>query len=744
VSDQDSRPVASAAAFLSELCASTEESFRAHRRILSFPEYVDALTQHPRRFARTSAQYVLDAMMHFGSEQVAFGAGEQTRYTLFDAPFDGGEERVVGVERAQDAFVRILQNFARERRVNRLVLLHGPNGSAKSSFVGVLMRALEAYSALDEGAVYRFNWVFPRRNHETGRIGFGSESARAEMSTFAYLDEGEIDAKLPAEHNDNPIFLLPADARMRILSDAEGDEFVVGDVIRRGDLGHRSRAVYDALLAAYAGDVSMVWRHVQVERFFISKRYRAGAVTVEPQLRVDAGVRQITVDRSLNALPAALQAQTLFETYGPLVEGNRGVIEYNDIFKRPMEANKYLLATSEKGTVALDHSEIRLDALLIATANEDYLEAFKEQPDWASYKGRIELIRMPYLLDYRAEQQIYDDVLARVRTSRPVAPHTTFAVALWAVLTRLRRPDPSRYPKDIKDIIQNLSPLEKALLYADGSVPPGLKSEEADSLRRAVPDLVREGTEGPLYEGRFGASAREMKSLLLNVLGGSSPCASPRGVFEALQELVADPSLYEWLRMSEQGAYHRYSTLIDAVRQAYLSRVEREVHLATGLVDDAEYRRHFERYVAHVKQWLRGERVQDPLTGRVVPPDDAMMDEVENVLGRRESSREFRQQLISRVAAFRIDNPKEDMDLERIFPSYFESMNREYFKSKRRDLARIQDAALQVLDGEVDGLEAELVRHATSMLEALYANYGYVPETAREALGLLASRRAES
>jgi hypothetical protein len=65
-------------------------------------------------------------------------------------------------------------------------------------------------------------------------------------------------------------------------------------------------------------------KHVQVERYFISQRYRVGAVTIGPQMSVDAAERQVTADRSLAALPASLQAITLYEAKGELVEAAGG------------------------------------------------------------------------------------------------------------------------------------------------------------------------------------------------------------------------------------------------------------------------------------------------------------------------------------------------------------------------------------------------------------------------------------
>ena len=96
-----------------------------------------------------------------------------TRWRLFDCPFDGGKDALMGQEEVQAAVYRLVSNFAREGRTNRLILLHGPNGSAKSTFVACMQRAMEHYSTLDEGALYKFNWIFPSQKLTKGGIGFG-------------------------------------------------------------------------------------------------------------------------------------------------------------------------------------------------------------------------------------------------------------------------------------------------------------------------------------------------------------------------------------------------------------------------------------------------------------------------------------------------------------------------------------------------------------------------------------------
>jgi serine protein kinase len=74
---------------------------------------------------------------------------------------------------------------------------------------------------------------------------------------------------------------------------------------------------------------------VQVERYFISRRYRLGAVTLGPELSVDAGERQVTADRSLSRCRPSLQATTLFEVHGELVEAAGGVLEFSDLLQAP-------------------------------------------------------------------------------------------------------------------------------------------------------------------------------------------------------------------------------------------------------------------------------------------------------------------------------------------------------------------------------------------------------------------------
>lgn len=507
---------------LETIRAEVKDRFDAQKRVLSFNEYLDLVQENPRRHTRDAARYLKDCLDFFGRYEVEHPGGTLSRWRVFDLEFGhptGGQhaelrmrDRLAGHEATQQALYRVLEGFEREGRANRLLLMHGPNGSAKSTFTACLMRGLEAYSETDDGAAYRFSWIFPRVR-EGGGIGFStSADALGQADSFAHLPEERIITKLQSAVREHPLLLLPREFRQRLISDA----YEIADVheaapdwVWTGQLSRKNQQIFQALLTAYRGDLERVLAHIQVERYYISRRYRVGAVTIGPQMSVDASERQITADRSIESLPASLSAITLFEPYGELVDASGGIVEYSDLLKRPLDAWKYLLLAIETGEISLTMSNLPINAVMMASSNELHLSAFRQHPEYNSFRGRIVRVRMPYLLDVHREQEIYDGQIVP-QIPRHVAPHTTYVAALWAVMTRLRKPDADRFvDSDLGTAAASLSPLEKADLFADGTVPARFEAEESKVLRGGVAEIQAEGATAADYEGLSGASPRD-------------------------------------------------------------------------------------------------------------------------------------------------------------------------------------------------------------------------------------------
>jgi predicted Ser/Thr protein kinase len=744
---------------LSDLGTGVKGAFTENRSILSFEEYLSAFLEAPRRHARTAAQYLRDVMDHFGAEDRETPVGPVRRWKLFDLAFDpdARAQRVAGQEEVQAAIYRALGSFVRTGRVDKLILLHGPNGSAKSSIVSALVRATEAYSRTPEGALYRFHWVFPSERRLKGAgMGFGSrEEGAGEPGSFAHLDGETLDARLSCPMKDHPLLLVPREERRRLLrehcrpSAREGAgeaDFVLGEVLADGDLCHYCRAIHDALLGAYHGDWLKVLRHVQVERFYVSARYQQGAVTVEPQLSVDAGFRQVTADKSLGALPPALHTLSLLEPYGPLVAANRGLIEYSDLLKRPLEAFKYLLGTSETGRLPLEHFLLQLDEVLLASANEKQLALFKETPEFASFRGRLELIRVPYLRRASVEREIYDQQVTAAAVGKHVAPHATEVAATWAVLTRLKRPIPDRYPGELRELVDELAPLDKLALYDRGVAPDRLALAQAKVLRKHGPDLYRESDVYPNYEGRLGASAREVKTALLNAAQAQgATCLTPRAVLEELAALCRDKTVHEFLQQEVVEGYHDHEEYVRVVEAEYLDRLDEEIRDSMGLVSEAQYRDTFQRYVTLVSHWVKGEKVRNRITDEMELPDEARMVEMEGILTPGGEDRgTFRRGLISAVGAFRLDHPDAaEIDYGAIFPDLFRRLRDHTYEERKRQLHRSKEHLLRYLSDDRGLLDEKARKQVEATLGNLRTRYGYCESCAQDAILFLMRRRYE-
>jgi predicted Ser/Thr protein kinase len=746
--------------WLANVGAGVKGAFVANRSILSYPEYLQAFLEAPRAHARSAAQYLRDVLDHFGSDERDTPIGRVRRFRLFDLPFDpdGRQHRVAGQEEVQAAIYRALGAFVRSGRVNKLVLLHGPNGSAKSSIVSALIRGMEAYSRAPEGTLYRFHWVFPSgRALRGGGLGFGgARGDEPELPSFAHLEGDALDARLSCPMKDHPLLLVPRAERRALLEErcrpsaregaGEGD-FVLSDYLLDGEVCQYCRQVHDALLAAYRGDWLKVLRHVQVERFYVSARYQQAAVTLEPQLSVDAGYRQVTVDRSAAALPPALHALTLLEPAGPLVAGNRGLVEYSDLLKRPPEAFKYLLGMAETGRVALDQLLLQLDAVLIASANEKQLSAFKEAPDFASYKGRLELVRVPYLRRASVEREVYDQQITPAAVGRHVAPHATEVAARWAVLTRLKRPLPERYEGELRGLVEDLAPLEKLRLYDAGAAPDRLSLAQAKVLRKHVPDLYRESESYPNYEGRMGASARELKTALLNAAQSpATRCLTPRAVLDELRAICRDRTVHDFLQQEVVDGYHDHEAFVRVVEAEVLDAIDEEIRDSMGLVSEGQYRELFGRYVALVSHWVRDEKIRNPVTGEYAPADEGRMVELEKVLmPEGESRTAFRRGLIAAVGAFRLDHPDAaEIDYVAIFPDLFRRLREHTYEERRRELGRATESLLRYLSDERASLDEKARRQVERTLASLRDRYGYCEECARDAILFLTRRRYEA
>ncbi len=667
--------------------------------IHSFFDYMEIFKKNKKRETRTSYLYLAD-MLNF------FGKDEKGHFKLFqkdhlDAP------SIQGQYIAQNEIYQNLLNFKEEGMNNKFLLLIGPNGSSKSSIVKKLIKGCEEYSESPEGQLYTFSWIFPIDNFIKGTLGLTeNQSYNRNLQSFAYLEDPDINAILGSDLKDHPLLLIPRNERQKIIDEALNDdpdflESVKKSYLYRGDLSKRNKMIYDSMLKNYKGKHSDVLKHIRVERFTLSKRYSIGAVTIEPQLHVDAKLQQITMDRRLNSLPPGLQSLNLFSIYGEAIMANRGILEYSDLLKRPLDTYKYLLMTMETGNINLGGILTELDIFFIGTSNEIHLAAFRQHPDFNSFKGRFNFIRVPYLLNYNLEMNIYQKQIATIREKCYFSEDALKAMCLFAIMGRLRAPQPKNYSdKKLSEIVSKLNPLEKCLLLSDMEVPPHFDVESKQILLHGIKEVRNEFRYENLYEGKFGPSPRDVKNFIYE-LSNNYNAVTFVEIIEYLQKIVLRTNEFDFLNMTSQGDYHHSIRFLTLIKIYCLSQLDKKLRNSLGLIDSRSYEEHIKKYIENINSLLKNEKIKNSITGKYEQPDDFFIKEFESSINLKEEPSKFRSHLISKLGAYSLDHPGEKLVYKNVFPELVENLQ-EYFRKEQEKHIKGMASAIVFYEKELN------------------------------------------
>lgn len=706
------------------------EQSDANLETLSFSDYMDIFEKNAKLECRPTYEYIRDMLNHYGVN--ADGSFKLFQMKHPDSPAVHGQIKV------QQALYQNLVNFSEEGFNNKFILLIGPNGSSKSSIVNKLIKGLEEYSETESGKLYSFSWIFPLDTYVKGTLGLTSTIRESHHGSFAYLEDKEISAIMPSELKDHPLLLVPKEYRQKLIEDAlKGDERLLASIrksyLYRGDLSKRNRMIYDALLKNYKGKHQDVLKHIRVERFSISKRYSTAAVTIEPQIHVDARMQQITMDKRLASLPPSLQSLNLFSLQGEAVLANRGVLEYSDLLKRPLDAYKYLLMTMETGSINLQGILTELDIFFIGTSNEIHLAAFKQHPDFNSFKGRFNFITVPYLLDVRHEEKIYSEQVEGISDRSQFSPHALNALCFFAVMSRLRVCQTKNYnDKKLANIATNLNPLEKALYLANVEMPERLDIESKQILKQGFDEIANEYINDGLYEGKFGLSPRDVKHIIFR-LSSLHKNVTFVEVLEYLQHLIQKKSEYDFLNMAPQADYHNPARYIDLIKDHNLNIFDRELRSALGLVDDRSYEDYIRRYIENINALNKGEKIKNTAMGKFVDPDDFFIKEFELAIGLKEDSMTFRSHLLSKLGAYSLDNRGKALVYTEVFPDLVDRLQESFRSEQKKVIQNISrnmvffeaEYAKTMEPGQSSPLSDENRKQIKSVLANLEKRFGY-------------------
>ena len=231
-----------------------------------FEAYVELVREDPS-ISRSAYQRLYDMIVSYGSEEYTRNREKLIHYKFFDDPFENGKDAVFGIDKQLMDLVQIFRSAAhRYGTERRVVLLHGPVGTAKSTIVRLLKKGLENYSRHEDGRLYSFRWE---------------------------PEDGEI---MDCPMHEEPLHLIPREFRHVVLGDLNKGREGAEQIIIEGDLCPACRFVYNELLEKAEGDWTKVINQVKIKRILLSEKDRVGIGTFQPKDEKNQDSTELTGD----------------------------------------------------------------------------------------------------------------------------------------------------------------------------------------------------------------------------------------------------------------------------------------------------------------------------------------------------------------------------------------------------------------------------------------------------------------
>lgn len=129
----------------------------------------------------------------------------------------------------------------------------------------------------------------------------------------------------------------------------------------------------------------------------------------------------------------------IFSLNGAFNVGNRGLVEFIEVFKNDVEyLHTIITATQEKSVPSPGKgSMIYFDGIILAHSNESEWNKFKSDHTNEAILDRIVKIEVPYCMELNEEIKIYKKILGKSQFNAHIAPHTIEIAAMFAILSRL-------------------------------------------------------------------------------------------------------------------------------------------------------------------------------------------------------------------------------------------------------------------------------------------------------------------
>jgi serine protein kinase len=590
------------------------QGYRERHWTGTLADYMEVVMANPR-VARNAYQRLYDMILSHGATDYTRQHERHTHYRLFDDPVDNGRDAVFGLDGPLMRLVHNLKSAAYGYGTEkRILLLHGPVGSSKSTIARLLKKGLEVYSTQPEGALYSFGW---KADHAAPGL----------------------DGVQWCPMHEEPLHLIPYESQEAVYAELNRrmdsrDYRITGT----GNLCPFCRKTFQDLLAQYDGNWEKLIRHVVVKRLMLSEKDRLGIGTFQPKDEKNQDSTELTGDLNYRKIAeyGSDSDPRAFNFDGELNIANRGLIEFIEILKLDVAFLYDLLGASQEHKIKpKKFPQTDIDEVCLGHTNSPEYRKLQNNELMEAFRDRTVKIDVPYNTVWQEEVKIYArDFNERQITGKHIAPHTIEMSAMWAVLTRLEDPKKAQ-----------ITLLQKLKLYG-GKTLPGFTEDNVREFREEAPQ-----------EGMDGISPRYIQDKISNALvrDDTGTCVNP---FMVLNEL--ESGLHHHSLITREEVRKRYRELLAMVKQEYEDVVKNEVQKAIS-ADEEAIARLCGNYVDNIKAYTFREKVRNKFTGHEDDPDERLMRSIEEKIDISDSRKDdFRREIMNYIAALALEGKQFD------------------------------------------------------------------------------------
>ena len=585
----------------------------------TFDDYLDIVKSNPL-VTRNAFQRLYDLIMEKDSKKYTDAKKDVFHYNFFDDPDNNGKDAVFGLDISLMKLVNVIRaaalNYGTEKRV---ILLHGPVGSAKSTICRMIKKGVEQYSQTPQGAIYCFDWIDPDGEHEDV---FG-EGVRVFESPM----------------HEEPLLLIPKQIRDSFVKTLNEGLDLNYKIQIDGDLCPPSRFIFKKLWEHYKGDLSQVLRHVRVRRLLLSEADRVGIGTFQPKDEKNQDSTELTGDINYKKIAqyGSDSDPRAFNFDGEFNIANRGIIEFVEILKLDVAFLYDLLGASQEHVVKpKKFAQTHIDEVIIGHTNEPEYRKLQDNEFMEALRDRTVKIDIPYITKYAYEIEVYKrDFNSKRIQGISIAPHTIEMAAMWAVLTRLEKPKKT-----------NLNRLQKLKLY------------NGQTLSHYTEDNIKELRKEARREGLDGISPRyiqdKISSAIILAQQSNKGSVTPFMILNELESGLKNHTL-----ISNEDIKREYRELLAMVKQEYEEIIKTEVQKAI-CSDESALQVLCANYIDNIKAYTQREKVKTTF-GSFEEPDERMMRSIEEKIDIPESRKDdFRREIMNYIGALSLESKQFD------------------------------------------------------------------------------------